>query len=92
MTATLVERLRDDLAKLATYLRGEGEDEAAQLVERADDTIERQQALLDEVMGVLTLFERQWNACGPNSDFGRHFQNVRDAVVPMRAKLEGREP
>jgi hypothetical protein len=25
----------------------------------------------------LTLFVKQWNACGPNSDFGRYFGNVR---------------
>ena len=29
----------------------------------------------------LQLFVTQWNACGPNSEFGRYFQNVRDAAV-----------
>lgn len=30
--------------------------------------------------GALQLFVKQWNACGPNSDFGRYFQNVKDAA------------
>lgn len=34
----------------------------------------------DALVAALELFERQWNACGPNSDFGRHFGNVRDVV------------
>jgi len=33
-------------------------------------------ALLD----ALQLFAKQWNACGPNSDFGRYFGNVRIAA------------
>lgn len=37
----------------------------------------------------LGLFECQWNACGPNSDFGRYFQNVRDAARAAIAKAEG---
>ena len=32
------------------------------------------------VEDALRLFLKQWNACGPNSDFGRYFQNVRDAA------------
>lgn len=33
-------------------------------------------ALLD----ALEQFTKQWNACGPNSDFGRYFSNVRIAA------------
>ena len=29
---------------------------------------------------VLKLLVSQWNACGPNSDFGRYFQNIKDAA------------
>lgn len=36
------------------------------------------------------LFLKQWNACGPNSDFGRYFSNVRDAAEKYVAKAEGR--
>jgi oligoribonuclease (3'-5' exoribonuclease) len=34
----------------------------------------------EEMRAALTLFLKQWNACGPNSDFGRYFSNVRDAA------------
>jgi len=34
-----------------------------------------------EMEKALHLFISQWNACGPNSDFGRHFSNVRDAAL-----------
>lgn len=34
----------------------------------------------DRMRAALELFMKQWNACGPNSDFGRHFSNVRDAA------------
>ena len=37
----------------------------------------------------LTLFIKQWNACGPNSDFGRYFSNVRDAANAALAKASG---
>ncbi len=37
-------------------------------------------AAAPELFEALTLFVDQWNACGPNSDFGRYFQNVRDAA------------
>ena len=40
-----------------------------------------------ELEAVLNLFVKQWNACGPNSDFGRYFSNVRDAA---KAALEVR--
>lgn len=42
-----------------------------------------------ELLEALRLFERQWNACGPNSDFGRYFQNVRDAARAAILKATG---
>jgi hypothetical protein len=36
----------------------------------------------------LQTFEKQWNACGPNSDFGRYFQSVRDAAVEALAQAK----
>jgi hypothetical protein len=33
-----------------------------------------------ELSGALKMFVAQWNACGPNSDFGRYFQNVKNAA------------
>ncbi len=41
-----------------------------------------------ETLEALKLFVRQWNACGPNSDFGRYFRSVRDAAVKAIAKAE----
>lgn len=43
-----------------------------------------------DLLNALKLFEKQWSACGPNSDFGRHFRNVRDAAIAALAKAEGR--
>ena len=34
----------------------------------------------DRLRAALELFLKQWNACGPNSDFGRYFANVRVAA------------
>ncbi|HDA7126277.1 TPA: hypothetical protein O5T86_001281 [Staphylococcus aureus] len=34
-------------------------------------------------------FIAQWNACGPNSDFGRFFKNVRDEMVTALAAAKG---
>jgi hypothetical protein len=36
---------------------------------------------IDRLKAPLLLFLRQWDACGPNSEFGRYFGNVRDAAV-----------
>lgn len=46
-------------------------------------------AAAPDMAEALALFERQWNACGPNSDFGRYFQNVRDAAVAALRKARG---
>ncbi|USE78871.1 hypothetical protein NDR89_19740 [Cupriavidus gilardii] len=43
-------------------------------------------AAAPELYKALAKFVEQWNACGPNSDFGRYFQNVRDAAVSALAK------
>ena len=43
-------------------------------------------AAAPELAEALQLFVSQWNVCGPNSDFGRHFQNVRDAAIAALAK------
>jgi hypothetical protein len=29
------------------------------------------------LLSALELFVKQWNACGPNSDFGRYFSHIR---------------
>jgi len=34
----------------------------------------------------LEAFVKQWNACGPNSDFGRQFKAVRDAAIKALAE------
>jgi len=41
------------------------------------------------IRAALQLFVKQWNACGPNSDFGRYFKNVRDAAVSALDKATG---
>jgi Protein of unknown function (DUF551) len=41
------------------------------------------------VVEALQQFVRQWNACGPNSDFGRYFANIRDIAVAALAKHQG---
>lgn len=46
-------------------------------------------AAAPDLYAALALFVEQWNACGPNSDFGRYFGNVRDAAVKALAKAEG---
>lgn len=40
----------------------------------------------DKFRAALILFLSQCNACGPNSDFGRYFQNVRDAALSALAE------
>lgn len=44
-----------------------------------------------ELHNALSLFVKQWNACGPNSDFGRYFKNVRDAAVEALARVRGED-
>jgi|SRR5579862_3288068 len=43
------------------------------------------------VVEALQQFVRQWNACGPNSDFGRYFGSIRDIAVAALAKHQGME-
>ena len=56
------------------------------LIDRADRVVCDRNALeetglrIAELEAALHLFVKQWNACGPNSDFGRYFSNVRDAA------------
>jgi hypothetical protein len=40
----------------------------------------RLRAVNAALLEALELFAKQWNACGPNSDFGRYFGNVRIAA------------
>lgn len=54
--------------------------EIAAEMDRRGDVIEQIEADRDRMRAALELFVKQWNACGPNSDFGRHFSNVRDAA------------
>lgn len=39
-----------------------------------------------ELVEALQTFIDQWNACGPNSDFGRYFRNVRDKANAALAR------
>ena len=50
------------------------DDQDRDLKHDAADEIERLRA-------ALRTFVVQWNACGPNSDFGRYFANVRQQAV-----------
>lgn len=43
------------------------------------------------VVEALQQFIQQWNVCGPNSDFGRYFGNIRDTAVAALAKHQGME-
>lgn len=40
------------------------------------------------VVEALQQFVRQWNACGPNSDFGRYFGRIRDVAVDALVKYQ----
>lgn len=42
-----------------------------------------------ELLGALELFVKQWNACGPNSDFGRYFQSTYTQARAAIAKATG---
>ena len=42
-----------------------------------------------EMLEVLKLFMAQYNACGPNSNFGRIFANVGTAAAQAISKAEG---
>lgn len=55
-------------------------EEIAAEMDRRGLVIEQIEAERDRLRSALELFMRQWNACGPNSDFGRYFSNVRDAA------------
>ena len=53
----------------------------------AEHLIEKDEAIRT-LRDALETFVAQWNACGPNSDFGRYFQNVRDKAVAALANTE----
>ncbi len=48
-------------------------------------------AAAPDMYGALELFIEQWNACGPNSDFGRHFRNIRDAALRATGAARGEQ-
>lgn len=50
-------------------------------MDRRGAVIEKLEAKIAYQQDALKLFVKQWNACGPNSDFGRHFANVRAAAI-----------
>jgi hypothetical protein len=60
--------------------------DALELADARVHTVEAN-ARIAKLEAALQLFVKQWNACGPNSDFGRYFSNVRDAA---KAALEVR--
>jgi len=41
-----------------------------------------------ELLNALNVFMKQWNACGPNSDFGRYFQTTRDTAQAAIARAQ----
>jgi len=43
-------------------------------------------AAAPDLLSALQSFVKQWEACGPNSNFGRYFSNVRDAAVAAITK------
>ena len=55
-------------------------------------SLDRQDAQIEELTAVLNLFVKQWNACGPNSEFGKYFSNVRNAAVAILQRDESPEP
>lgn len=50
-----------------------------------------QQNLTHELVEALEVFVKQWNACGPNSNFGLYFADVRDVAVAALAKARGEQ-
>lgn len=42
-------------------------------------------AAVPQLIAALEGLVKQWNACGPNSDFGSYFRNVRDEAVAALA-------
>ena len=44
------------------------------------------ECLQRELVEALEVFVKQWNACGPNSNFGLYFADVRDVAVAALAK------
>jgi hypothetical protein len=51
--------------------------------------LDRQIVVIAEMLAALELFTRQWNACGPRSDFGRYFSNVRAAAEAAIDRAKG---
>ena len=47
-------------------------------------------AAAPELLAALETFIKQWNACGPNSDFGRYFSSVRDQARAALTKATER--
>ena len=84
------ERVSDDLLHYKIRAaRAERIAEDRQLrIDEKDVEIECNNELIRRLEKALQLFIKQWNACGPNSDFGRYFSNVRDAA---NKALEGRQ-
>ena len=70
----------DGHARVAEYVSG---DDATFIVRAANSH--------DELVKALQHFVGQWNACGPNSDFGRYFKNVREAALSA-LRAAGVEP
>jgi hypothetical protein len=46
-------------------------------------------AAAPELLDALKLFLKQYDACGPNSDFGRYFGNLRPVAAKAIASAEG---
>lgn len=55
--------------------------EIAAEMDRRGSVIESLEIERDKMRSALELFMKQWNACGPNSEFGRYFSNVRNAAL-----------
>jgi len=47
-------------------------------------------AAAPELLAALQLFVKQYDTCGPNSNFGRIFEDVKKSATVAIAKTEGR--
>ncbi len=73
-SVTAIERLIEAVTYFQTVPRGIYYDPAKAELKAAYAAVENQ-------LDALHMFVKQWDACGPNSEFGRYFDNVRKAAT-----------
>jgi hypothetical protein len=81
---TLMSEAADEILRLRAVTAGHQRVIASYRAE-----LDRQIAVTAEMLAALELFTKQWNACGPNSDFGRYFSNVRAAAEAAIDRAKG---